>query len=120
MFGPAEEAVVTALLDGTADAPPVKILRCNDTNCYDVGEQTLSVPASAALRPRIEAMIRSMSDKIRSDTPLDAAEKQLLNLATIPLYKLIAVQAYAHYALDRKSDGVGKGGEVRLDIGGRR
>src|SRR3546814_9108510 len=68
MFGPAEEAVVTALLDGTADAPPVKILRCNDTNCYDVGEQTLSVPASAALRPRIEAMIRSMSDKIRSDT----------------------------------------------------
>lgn len=99
MFGPAEEAVVTALLDGTADAPPVKILRCNDTNCYDVGEQTLSVPASAALRPRIEAMIRSMSDKIRSDTPLDAAEKQLLNLATVPLYKILAVQAYAHYAL---------------------
>ncbi len=99
MFGPAEEAVVTALLDGTADAPPVKILRCNDTNCYDVGEQALSVPASAALRPRIEAMIRSMSDKIRSDTPLDAAERQLLNLATIPLYKILAVQAYAHYAL---------------------
>jgi len=99
MFGPAEEAVVTALLDGTVDAPPVKILRCNDTNCYDVGEQTLSVPAAAALRPRIEAMIRSMSDKIRSDTPLDAAEKQLLNLATIPLYKILAVQAYAHYAL---------------------
>lgn len=99
MFGPAEEAVVTALLDGTANAPPVKILRCNDTNCYDVGEQTLSVPESAALRPRIETMIRSMSDKIRSDTPLDAAEKQLLNLATIPLYKILAVQAYAHYAL---------------------
>src|SRR3546814_1356531 len=36
MFGPAEEAVVTALLDGTADAPPVKILRCNDTTCYVV------------------------------------------------------------------------------------
>ncbi len=53
------------------------------------------MPASAALRPRIEAMIRSMSDKIRSDTPLDAAEKQLLNLATIPLYKILAVQAYA-------------------------
>src|SRR3546814_13589526 len=44
-------------------------------------------------------MIRLMSDKIRSDTPLDAAEKQLLNLATIPLYKILAVQAYAHYAL---------------------
>jgi len=99
MFGPAEEAVVTALLDGTADAPPVKILRCNDANCYDVGEQALSIPATAALRPRIETMIRSMSDKFRSDAPLDAGEKQLLNLATIPLYKILAVQAYAHYAL---------------------
>src|SRR3546814_14532125 len=98
MFGPAEEAVVTALLDGTADAPPVRILRCNDENCYDVGEQTLSVPASSALRPRIGTMIRSMSDKIRSDTPLDAAEKQLLNLATVPIYKILSVQAYAHYA----------------------
>src|SRR3546814_5807066 len=89
MFGPAEEAVVTALLDGTADAPPVKILKCNDENCYDVREQTLSVPASSALRPRIATMIRSMSDKIRSDTPLDAAEKQLLNLATVPIYKIL-------------------------------
>lgn len=99
MFGPAEDAVVTALLDGTADAPPVKMLKCNDENCYDVGEQTLSVPASSALRPRIATMIKSMSDKIRSDTPLNAAEKQLLNLATVPIYKILAVQAYAHYAL---------------------
>src|SRR3546814_11107034 len=76
MFGPAEEAVVTALLDGTADAPPVRILRCNDENCYDVGEQTLSVPASSALRPRIGTMIRSMSAKISSDNPLHAAANQ--------------------------------------------
>src|SRR3546814_4172093 len=70
-----------------------------DENCYDVGEQTLSVPAAAALRPRIGTMIRSMSDKIRSATPLDAAEKQLLSLATVPIYKVLSVQAYAHYAL---------------------
>lgn len=101
MLGPAEDAVVTALLDGTADAPPVRILRCNDENCYDIGEQTLSVPASAALRPRIESMIQSMSNKIRSDTPLDAAEKQLLNLATVPIYKILAVHAFANYSLTR-------------------
>lgn len=99
MFGPAEDAVVTALLDGTADAPPVKMLRCNDDACLDVGEQVLSVPATAALRPRIAAMIKSMSGKIRSDTALDDAEKQLLNMATIPLYKILAVQSFAHYAL---------------------
>ena len=99
MFGPAEEAVVTALLDGTANAPAVKMLKCNDTDCYDVGEQTLTVPASSALRPRIAGMIRSMSSKIRTDTALDGSEKQLLNLATVPLYKILSVQAYAHYAL---------------------
>lgn len=99
MIGPAEDAVVTALLDGTADAPPVKVLKCNDENCYEVGEQTLSVPASAALRPRIEALIQSMNDKIRTDAPLNAAEKQLLNIATVPIFKILSVQAYAHYSL---------------------
>src|SRR3546814_15012763 len=78
MFGPAEEAVVTALLDGTADAPPVKNLRCNDENCYDVGEQTLSVSPSSALRPRIGTMFRSMGDKISSDAALDPTEKKIL------------------------------------------
>jgi len=99
IYGLAEEAVVTALLDGTTNAPPVKILQCNNSDCTDVGEQTLTVPASAALRPRIAEMIQSMSDKIRTDATLSAAEKQLLNMATIPIYKILAVQAYAHYAL---------------------
>ena len=44
-------------------------------------------------------MIKSMSGKIRTDTALDEAEKQLLNIATVPIYKILAVQAYAHFAL---------------------
>ena len=99
IYGPAEEVVVTALLDGTANAPAVKILKCNNDPCTDVSDQTLNVPASSALRPRIATMIKSMSSKIRSDSALDAAEKQLLNMATVPIYKILAVQAYAHYAL---------------------
>ena len=90
---------MTALLDGTANAPAVKILKCNNDPCTDVSDQTLNVPASSALRPRIATMIKSMSSKIRSDSALDAAEKQLLNMATVPIYKILAVQAYAHYAL---------------------
>jgi conjugative transfer pilus assembly protein TraH len=99
IYGPAEEAVVTALLDGTANAPTVKILKCNNDPCTDVGEQTLNIAEASALRPRISAMIKSMSGKIRSDSALTAPEKQLLNMATVPLYKILAVQAYAHYAL---------------------
>ncbi|WP_066532421.1 conjugal transfer protein TraH [Sphingobium sp. EP60837] len=99
MFGPAEEAVVTALLDGTDNAPAVKVLKCNDSDCYDVGETRLSVPASSALRPRIRRMISDMSIKARTNGTLTAAEKQLLNMATIPLYKILTVQAFAHNAL---------------------
>lgn len=99
IYGPAEEAVVTALLDGTANAPAVKMLQCNNEACTEIGEQTLSVPAASALRPRIAAMVQSMSNKIRSDTALDAAEQQLLNMATVPLYKILSVQAMAHNAL---------------------
>ncbi len=44
-------------------------------------------------------MITSISSKIRSDTALDAGERQLLNIATIPLYKILAVQAMAHQVL---------------------
>jgi len=99
MYGPAEEAVVTALLDGTTNAPAVKILKCNNDACTDVGEQSLTIGEATALRPRIATMVRSMSTKIRSDTALDAPERQLLNMATIPLYKILAVQAMAHNSL---------------------
>lgn len=99
IVGPAEEAVVTALLDGTASAPPVKILKCTNSDCTTIGEQALTVPASSALRPRIATMITSISSKIRSDTALSASERQLLNIATIPLYKILAVQAMAHQVL---------------------
>lgn len=102
VYGPAEEAVVTALLDGTDNAPAVKMLKCNDDDCYDVGDQTLTISADSALRPRIKSMILSMSGKIRTDTALTAAEKQLLNLSTVPLFKILAVQNYAHWSL---SDG---------------
>ena len=43
-------------------------------------------------------MIKSMSDKIRSDAA-QRRGKALPNLATVPIYKILAVQAYAHYAL---------------------
>jgi len=41
-------------------------------------------------------MIISMRDKIRSDAALSGAEQQLLALTTVPLYKLLAVEAMAH------------------------
>lgn len=100
MVGPAEEAVVTALLDGTAGGATVNILRCDDdAQCLNLTTQTLSVPESAALRPRIAGMIKSIATKIRTDVAINAAEKQLLNMSSIPLFKILAVQSAARYTL---------------------
>jgi conjugative transfer pilus assembly protein TraH len=93
--GPAEDAVVTALLDGTATGTPVKILHCDEAEaCLNMTEQTLQ--AGPGLRSKIKGMIDSINSKIRTDAALDASEQQLLNMTTLPLYKMLAVQAMAH------------------------
>ncbi|MES3097857.1 conjugal transfer protein TraH, partial [Sphingomonas aerolata] len=48
------------------------------------------------LRSKIKTMIDSINSKIRTDAALDAQEQQLLNMTTLPLYKMLAVQAMAH------------------------
>ncbi|PZP33176.1 MAG: conjugal transfer protein TraH [Kocuria rhizophila] len=95
-FGPGEDAVVTALLDGTSGTNQVKILSCQNDACLDISEKPLSIGPSQALRPRIKAMIESMNGKIRTDAALSPAEQQLLNMTNIPLYKMLTVQALAH------------------------
>lgn len=104
-FGPGEDAVVTALLDGTDGGTPVKILKCDeDVKCLKPTEQNLTIPKASALRQRVKDMIASMNTKIRSDQALDTAEIQLLNMSPLPLYKILAVQAFAHARLDPSSE----------------
>jgi conjugative transfer pilus assembly protein TraH len=93
--GPAEDAIVTALLDGAGTGTPVKILRCDDEEqCLNMTEQTLR--PGPGLRKKIKDLIDNINLKIRSDSPLNTEEQQLLNMTTLPLYKMLAVQAMAH------------------------
>jgi conjugative transfer pilus assembly protein TraH len=102
-FGPGDDSIVEALLDGTAGGAPVKILKCNDTDCLDVGEQTLTISSAEAIRPRVKALIVSMATAVKNDTLIGAPEKTLLNVATLPIYKILAVQTAA------RADIVGSG-----------
>lgn len=98
--GPAEEAVVTALLDGTSSGgAAVKFLKCDEQlKCLEVTEQQLQI--SVGLRTKIKGMIDSINSKIRTDSALDVAEQQLLNMTSLPLYKMLAVQAMAHQSFN--------------------
>ena len=89
--------ILDALLDGTQS---VTILDCSDSDkCLGLGTQTLAPLGGDALTPHVRRLIISMSDKIRSDTALTAEEQQLLGLASIPLYKVLAVQAASGFRL---------------------
>ena len=96
-FGPAEDAVVTALLDGTQTGNSVKVLACDTSDqCLNPVETPLTIQTRDGLRSRVLGMIQSMNTKIHTDTALSASEQQLLNMTSIPLYKILAVQAMAH------------------------
>ncbi len=91
--GDASSTLVSALLDGTA-ASPVRIFACDEpNNCLNPSFQSLSLPASKALRPRVSALIDGMVASIRTDTAITDAQKELLQVASIPLYKILTVQA---------------------------
>ena len=93
--GPGDDSIVEALLDGTA-GNPVQILKCNDAACLDVGTQPLSITPAQAIRPRVRELILGMAAAVKNDTPINAAQKTLLNVASLPLYKILAVQAASH------------------------
>lgn len=97
--GPQVGPVLDALLDGNQS---VNILKCTDgTDCLSLqtGGQTVAALGTQALRPHVKALIQSMSDKIATDTVLTAEERNLLGTASVPLYKILAVQAASGFRL---------------------
>ena len=100
-YGPAEEALVTALLDGTTAAftAPLYMLKCKeDLKCLEIDKQPLQV--QEGLRTKIHKLIESINSKIRTDSALSLEEQQLLNMTSLPLYKMLAVQAMAHQSFN--------------------
>ena len=93
IVGEASSTLVTSLLDGTANGN-VLIFDCDEPEkCLNPGFKSLSLPASKALRPRVAALIGGMVQAIRDDTAISEEQKELLQVASIPLYKILTVQA---------------------------
>ena len=91
--GQGDRALLTALLDGGGS---VTMLKCDTSDkCLNPITQSMSVSASQALKPRVRAMIESMNGKVRSNAALTPDEIGLLGATTIPLYKIISVNAAA-------------------------
>ena len=91
--GDASSSLVTALLDGT-QGQTIKVFDCDEADqCLNPAFRNMSLTTSKAIRPRVAAMIGNMVDAIRSDSAIGDAEKELLQVASVPLYKILTVQA---------------------------
>lgn len=99
-IGPADGALVSAMLDGTS-ATPHKYWSCGgDTTCMNPTEQAMVIGPNAAIKTKVRVLIDGMSDKVRNPaSPLTAGEIQLLGLASVPVYKIITVSAAAEFGI---------------------
>lgn len=95
--GDTSSALVTALLDGTDSGSPVKIWDCDagepDDACLAPTLTNLTVADSKALRPRVAAILDEIVTAVRDDTPISTDAQALLQVASLPLYKILTVQA---------------------------
>ncbi len=101
--GDTSSQLVTALLDGTAVSGPVKIWTCAagevvdgvTDGCINPTLSDLNVDASKSIRTRVKTLIDGMAAAMMTDTPLTTDQVALLQVASLPLYKILAVQAAA-------------------------
>ena len=93
LTGDTTSTLVTALLDGTSGGE-VQVYHCDsEEQCLNPALSPLSVPTAKALRPRVTALIDGMVEAIRTDTAISPEQKELLQISSIPLYKILTVQA---------------------------
>jgi conjugative transfer pilus assembly protein TraH len=86
--------IAQALLEGTSTGAPYKILKCDEPDkCLAPTEQTLNFDSAQALRPKVRALLTGMLAKIQVDEALDPDQRALLQVASLPLYKILTVQA---------------------------
>lgn len=93
IVGESSSTLVTSLLDGTSNGN-VLIFHCDEPDkCLDPGFRSLNLPISKSLRHRVSVLIDGMVQAVRNDTAITEAEKELLQVSSVPLYKILTVQA---------------------------
>lgn len=84
--------LVIALLQGGR----AKIYQCDTTDvsgCLAPATREIVIPEKNAFRTRVAGLLRSMAEKVRTDKPLTPQEISLLQATSLPIYKMINVQA---------------------------
>ena len=108
-----DRRVTEVLMEGGGSLP---IYAC-DTNtlCLNPTLGTVSIPADRGFRARVAELLRDLVDAVRNDTAPPAAALGLVNLTTLPVYRVAnAAAAYRGAVVDQEMDVLAEA--VALDV----
>lgn len=87
------DANTTDLLDALSKSRDVKLYTCADRDkCLNVQETSISMSTGETIYGQVEKMLKSIEDKVRTDTALTDAEKNFIAQTDLEIYKLIKLQ----------------------------
>lgn len=97
------ENIKKAILIGK-NAPSALVIRqCDDTDkkiCIPVADLKSVTPTWDGLETRIYDQLKSIAEKIKSDTPLTDSEKGLIAFSSLPIYRFLASATATNSVVD--------------------
>ena len=108
-----DRRVTEILMEGGGDLP---VYRCDTTDaCLNPTLGRVAVPADRGFRSRVAALLRRLAEAVRTDTAPPAEALGLVNLTTLPVYRVInAAAAYRGAVIDQEIDALAEA--VALDV----
>ena len=108
-----DRRVTEVLMEGGGALP---VYACDTTNlCLNPTLASVSIPADRGFRARVAALLRDLVDAVRRDVAPPAAALGLVNLTTLPVYRVAnAAAAYRGAVVDQEMDVLAEA--VALDV----
>ena len=108
-----DRRVTETLMEGGGNLP---VYRCDTTtDCLNPTLGQAAVPADRGFRARVADLLRRLAEAVRNDTAPPADALGLVNLTTIPVYRVInAAAAYRGAVVDSEIDALAEA--VALDL----
>ncbi len=108
-----DRRVTEVLMEGGGALP---VYRCDTPDrCLNPTLASVSIPADRGFRARVAELLRDLVDAVRNDTAPPAAALGLVNLTTLPVYRVAnAAAAYRGAVVDQEMDVLAEA--VALDV----
>ena len=108
-----DREVTEILMEGGGDLP---VYACDTpTDCLNPTLGRVTIPADDGFRTRVAELLRDLLDAVRQDTAPPADALGLVNLTTLPVYRVInTAAAYRGAVIDQEVDALAEA--VALDV----